>query len=39
MPAGMGIQFLDLDAQGQTLIERFVVELLLDRALLEESGM
>ena len=39
LPAGMGVQFLDLDARGQTLIERFVVELLLDRALLEESGM
>ncbi|HYL81813.1 MAG TPA: TIGR02266 family protein [Candidatus Acidoferrum sp.] len=39
VPAGMGVQFLDLDAQGQTLIERYVVELLLDRALLEESGM
>jgi uncharacterized protein (TIGR02266 family) len=32
LPAGMGIQFLDLNEQEQALIERHVVEHLLDRA-------
>ncbi len=36
VPAGMGIQFLDLTSEELTTIERYVVELLLDRALLEE---
>ena len=31
-PAGMGIQFLDLNPQEQAMIERYVVEHLLDRA-------
>jgi len=31
-PAGMGIQFLDLNPREQALIERYVVERLLDRA-------
>ncbi len=36
VPAGMGIQFLDLTMEELNTIERYVVELLLDRALLEE---
>ena len=32
-PAGMGIQFLDLPAEEQATIERYVVEMFLDRAL------
>ena len=32
LPAGMGIQFLDLNGQEQAMIERYVVEHLLDRA-------
>ncbi len=36
VPAGMGIQFLDLSVEELNTIERYVVELLLDRALLEE---
>jgi uncharacterized protein (TIGR02266 family) len=36
VPAGMGIQFLDLTTEELSTIERYVVELLLDRALLEE---
>ena len=39
LPAGMGVQFLDLGAQDQGLIERYVVDLLLDRALVEGPGM
>lgn len=39
LPAGMGVQFLDLGAQDQGVIERYVVDLLLDRALQEEPGM
>lgn len=35
-PAGMGIQFLDLSAEEQATIERYVVETLLDRALAVE---
>lgn len=38
LPAGMGVQFLDLDTQGQTVVERYVVEVLLNRALQEEPG-
>jgi uncharacterized protein (TIGR02266 family) len=33
LPAGMGVQFLDLEAQEQGVIEQYVVELLLDRVL------
>ncbi len=33
LPAGMGVQFLDLEGQGQGMIEQYVVELLLDRVL------
>ena len=33
LPAGMGVQFLDLEGQGQSVIEQYVVELLLDRVL------
>ena len=36
-PPGMGIQFLDLAAEEQAAIERYVVEMFLDRALTEES--
>ncbi len=36
VPAGMGIQFLDLTSEELTTIERYVVEMLLDRALQEE---
>jgi uncharacterized protein (TIGR02266 family) len=36
MPAGMGIQFLDLEGQEQGLVEQYVVELLLDRILTNE---
>ncbi len=36
VPAGMGIQFLDLTGEELSTIEQYVVELLLDRALLEE---
>ena len=35
-PAGMGIQFLDLSAEEQGNIERYVVDMLLDRALAGE---
>jgi hypothetical protein len=35
-PAGMGIQFLDLSAEEQGNIERYVVDILLDRALAGE---
>jgi Tfp pilus assembly protein PilZ len=37
LPAGMGVQFLDLDGQEQGVIEQFVVELLLDRVLANEG--
>lgn len=37
LPAGMGIQFLDLDGQEQGVVEQYVVELLLDRVLTEEG--
>ena len=33
LPAGMGVQFLDLEGQEQGVIERYVVGLLLDRVL------
>ncbi len=35
-PAGMGVQFLDLAAEEQATVERYVVEMFLDRALTEE---
>jgi uncharacterized protein (TIGR02266 family) len=35
LPAGMGVQFLDLEAQEQGAIDQYVVELLLDRVLAE----
>ena len=38
LPAGMGIQFLDLEGQEQEVIEQYVVELLLDRVLTEEPN-
>ena len=38
LPAGMGVQFLDLDSQEQGVVEQYVVELLLDRVLSEEGG-
>jgi len=38
LPAGMGIQFLDLDGREQEIIEQYVVELLLDRVLTEEPN-
>jgi uncharacterized protein (TIGR02266 family) len=37
LPAGMGIQFLDLEGQGQGVIEQYVVELLLDRVLADQG--
>jgi Tfp pilus assembly protein PilZ len=37
LPAGMGVQFLDLDGPGQAVIEQYVVELLLDRVLKEHE--
>ncbi len=37
LPAGMGIQFVDLDGQEQGMIEQYVVELLLDRTLTNEA--
>jgi len=37
LPAGMGVQFTDLEASEQVAIEEFVVELLLDKAMSEES--
>jgi type IV pilus assembly protein PilZ len=37
LPAGMGVQFLDLEGQEQGVIEQYVVELLLDRVLTEEK--
>lgn len=33
----MGIQFLDLEGQGQGVIEQYVVELLLDRVLADQG--
>lgn len=36
VPAGMGIQFSDLAGEEQGTLERYVVELLLDRALTDE---
>lgn len=38
LPAGMGIQFLDLATQEQQTIEQYVLELLLDQALKEEAA-
>jgi uncharacterized protein (TIGR02266 family) len=38
LPAGMGVQFLDLEGQGQGMIEQYVVELLLDRVLAKKDG-
>lgn len=38
LPAGMGVQFTDLEASEQVAIEEFVVELLLDKALRDEEG-
>jgi uncharacterized protein (TIGR02266 family) len=37
LPAGMGIQFLDLEGQEQSVVEQYVVELLLDRVLTDET--
>jgi uncharacterized protein (TIGR02266 family) len=37
LPAGMGIQFVDLEGQEQGMIEQYVVELLLDRVLASEE--
>jgi uncharacterized protein (TIGR02266 family) len=37
MPAGMGIQFVDVAPEEQATLERYVVEMLLDRALTEEA--
>jgi uncharacterized protein (TIGR02266 family) len=37
VPAGMGVQFLDLEGAEQGLIEQYVVELLLDRVLGEDK--
>jgi len=37
LPAGMGVQFQDLDNQGQGVIEQYVVELLLDRILANQK--
>ncbi len=37
LPAGMGVQFLDLGTQDQGAIEQYVVELLLDRLLQNEA--
>ncbi len=37
LPAGMGVQFLDLEGHEQSVIEQYVVELLLDRLLTGEG--
>lgn len=37
LPAGMGVQFVDVDGQGQSVIEQYVVELLLDRVLADHG--
>jgi uncharacterized protein (TIGR02266 family) len=37
LPAGMGVQFLDLDGAEQSLIEQYVLELLMDRVLGDEE--
>lgn len=37
LPAGMGIQFVDLEGQDQGTIEQYVIELLLDRVLTKEE--
>ena len=37
LPAGMGVQFLDLESQEQGAVEQYVVELLLDRVLRNEA--
>jgi type IV pilus assembly protein PilZ len=37
LPAGMGIQFLDVERQEQGTIEQYVVEMLLDRVLANEE--
>lgn len=37
LPAGMGVQFQDLEASEQVTVEEFVVGLLLDRILADES--
>lgn len=37
LPAGMGVQFLDLGTQDQGAIEQYVIELLLDRLLQNEA--
>jgi len=37
LPAGMGVQFQDLEAPEHSVVEQYVVELLLDRVLTDES--
>jgi uncharacterized protein (TIGR02266 family) len=37
LPAGMGVQFADLEAQEQAVAEQYVIELLLDRVLTDEE--
>jgi uncharacterized protein (TIGR02266 family) len=37
LPAGMGVQFLDLEASEQVTVEEFVVEFLLDKALTDDG--
>ncbi len=37
LPAGMGVQFVDLEGQEQGTIEQYVIELLLDRVLGKEE--
>jgi uncharacterized protein (TIGR02266 family) len=39
VPAGMGVQFVDLDATEQGLVEQYVIELLMDRVLGEEENV
>lgn len=37
LPAGMGVQFSDLEAQEQAVVEQYVIELLLDRVLADDD--